>query len=349
MIARALLATLASAFMPISALAQPLFANPFSDAATYRNDRGEVGVARHRLRYEMTYSERGGAPVVSEFVVDVGPDWSVTRQGAQAVLRDFRLNRIFVLGDDQFTTMNGLADLTFRIMERQNRSYLQRVLDAAGAHGEQPDACDAEAELGIVLPGDADAGQTDMRERNGAIVLRCAGREIGSFIRGEGDAVPAAFWPTMYAAMLTHPALYRSVRETGHAPASLEISFREGTGGLSRRTWRLLAVESVDVPYPLDASRRNTTSDALDQLVPGAGQAGAEAVAGRAQNGAPTLQTWGEHLQSLSETQSPAAAAMLLSPTFNMFPELQCGASQQHIACGLARNLRATTDPRRWR
>ena len=326
-----------------TAAAQPLFGNPLADAAAYRTERGETDEARFRARYEVTRIERGGAPIVSELVIDVANDWSLTREGEIVVLRDFRLNRVFTIGGGHFTTMNGLADLTFRVMERQNRSYLQRITDLATNRSELPDACDAESELGIVIPG-ADGGATELRERREIVTLRCNERDIGSLTPGDGPAPPAAFWPTMYAAMTTHPALHRRARETGRAPGRLETSHRE-VGGAVSRSWRLVAVETVSVAYPLDAASRNVTAEALDQLVADAGQVGAEAVAGRALGGAPTLESWTAHLREVSRREGPAAAAMLLTPTFNMFPEIECSGPQQHMTCDMVRNLRSLGDP----
>jgi hypothetical protein len=342
---RWILATLTLVLTPAPALAQPLFGNPFADAAAYRRERGELTEAHYRVRFEATRVERGGAPLVSEFVIDAAADWALAREGQRATLYDFRLNRVFMLGAESFTTANGMGPLVFRVMERQNRSYLQRVLAAAGARDELPDACDAESELGLVIPGAQDAGTTEIRERPGVFTLRCANREIGGFTTGDGEAAPAAFWPTMYAEMTTHPALHRRVRESGLAPARMEISFREGTGGLSRRNWRLIAVETVAIPYPLTESLGNETSSALDALAPGMGQVAAEAVAGRALGGPPTLESWDRHMRDLARSDGDAAAGMLFNPMSNMFPELSCQGEQQLFVCGLVRRFRSLADP----
>lgn len=348
MIVRAALIALALCIPATPSVAQPLFGNPFADAAAYRAERSELSEARYRVRYEFTRIEHGGAPQIGELAIDVASDWALVREGDRLTLHDFRLNRVFALAGDSFTTTNGLAFLTFRIMERQNRGYLQRVLAAAGAQGELPDACDAESELGLAIPGAADAGVTNFRERRGAITLRCAGRDIGSFTLGNGAVAPPAFWPTMYAEMLTHPALHRRMRETGRAPALIETLYRDGTGGPSRRSWRLIGADQVSVAYPLDPSLRNATASLLDQLVPGAGQVGGDAVAGRAQGGAPTFEMWDQHLRTLSAREGEAAAAMLLGATYNMFPETQCDAGQPYAVCDLIRRVRNLDDQGPW-
>lgn len=158
----ALLAAFIIVLSPLPAAAQALFSNPFADAENYRAQRGPISEARYRVRYEMTVQARGGAPVVSELMLDVADDWALVRGQDHARLFDFRLNRIFTLSDDGFTSNNGLGELVLKIMERQNRSYLQRLLGAAGAQGELADACDAESELSLVIPGAADAGVTEL-------------------------------------------------------------------------------------------------------------------------------------------------------------------------------------------
>lgn len=152
----------------------------------------------------------------------------------------------------------------------------------------------------------------------------------------------------MYVAMPTHPALHRRVRESGHAPERLSIGYRDGGDMPVQRAWRLLAVETASTPYPLEANLRNATADMIDQLIPTAGQIGAEAVAGRALGGAPTLQSWDAHLRDVMRRDGEAAAAMLLNSSFNMFPELQCGSSDRYTTCDLISRLREMQDPAPW-
>lgn len=341
----ALVAAVMLTLTPLPAAAQAPFGNPFSDATAYQSERGSVSDAHYRVRYEATITARGAAPVVSELTLDVADDWVLARDGNRATLYDFRLNRVFTLSPESFVGQNGLAAVAFRIMERQNRSVLQRVVQAAGAQAQQlPDACDAETELSLVIPGAPDAGATLLRERSGAIIFVCSDREMGGFTPGDSTA-PLALWPAIYAEMPTHPALHHRMREDGHAPARLNVSYREGAASPSERSWRLISSEAVATPYPLQASLRNATADMLDGLVAGAGRAGADSVAGRTDGGPPTLQSWDAHLRDVSQREGPAAASMLLSITFNLFPDLQCTQTTPHAACELARGLRALRDP----
>jgi hypothetical protein len=340
-------AAFCAGLMPFAASAQ-IFANPFADAAGYRQMRGaEPASATYRLRYEVTRTEPNAAPLVSELVIDLASDWSVTRERDQVVLRDFRLNRMFLLQGDTFVSVNGLADIVFRVTERQNRTYLQRITQAAGV--QLSDACDADAELGVTIPSQTNASTSELLQSGNSTEIRCNGRAIARFTASDQVAPPAAFWPTMFTAMTTHPDLHRRIRETGRAPANLETSFRQAPDAERRLMWRLIAVETVATPYPLNASMHNATAAAIDrEFVAGVGEVASEAVAGRAQGGAPTMQSWGEHLNELARRDGPAASAMLVLPTYNMFPELE-GSCQTtatpHAVCSINAGIRAIDDP----
>lgn len=323
---------------------QRLFDNPFADVATYASTRGGAADATYRVRYEVTRARPGTAPTVSEMVIDVAPDWSLTREVDRSVLRDFRLNRTFVLTGNQFFSSNGMGDLVSRIMERQNRTYLQRVVAAAGGPAGMPDDCDADSELGVSMPGATGASATAFRARDGVRRLRCGEREIGGFTAGSGAAPPAAFWPTAFHAVTAHPALFREMRASGRAPALLETAYNQAPSATVRNVYRLVAVETVSTPYPLIAGMRNITAQQVDEaLGAGTGELAEAAVAGRAAGGAPTLQSWGEHLRDVERREGRAAAAMLLMPTYNMFPELEgaCSGPAPHPMCALNRDLRA--------
>lgn len=326
------------AFLGLAALpagAQPLFANPLDSAAGYRDARGATPDATLRYRYEITVTETGQAAVASETTLDVATDWALYHTGDVTLLHDFRLNRVFTLTGDTFTTTNGMASLVFRVMERQNRTYLGSVLSAVGA-GDMMSDCGSDAELGLALPGKTSAGAIAFVERQGALVMTCAGKEFGSFTAGTGQA-PATLWPTLFNTAPMHPALFRRMRESGAAPQAFEIVQRMADRE-TRSVYRLLAAEAVATPYPLSAPMRNTTAEAFENLIgPGGAELATGAVAGTAQGGPPTVQSWGEDMAALTQTDA-AAAAMFLLPSLNMFPELQCP-QQQHPVCKLASTL----------
>lgn len=106
----------------------------------------------------------------------------------------------------------------------------------------------------------------------------------------------------------------------------------------------MIAIETTATPYPLGDGLVNNTAAALDEIIPGAGQMGADAVAGRAQGGAPTLESWDAHLRALARSESDAAAAMLIAPTFNMFPDMRCDSGSLFI-CALMRRMQSIQDP----
>jgi len=341
---RALAVAAIAGLFAFPAGAQPLFANPLDSAAGYRAARGDAPAATHRFRYEVTVTETGKAPVVSEAVFDIAPDWALYAKDGTAVLQDFRLNRQFELHDDSFTTLNGMASLVFRVMERQNRTYLGSVLSAVGADDMMSD-CGSDAELGLSLPGAKSTSKVAVTNgADGAVIVTCDGREAGRFTAGSG-AAPAALWPTLFNMTVMHPTLFKRVRESGAPPQSFATV--TAMGDTTRATsYRLIAAEAGAVAYPLTDAMRNTTAAKFEELIgPGGAQLAIDAVAGTAQGGPPTLQSWGETLGGLMQTD-PAAAGMLMLPSFNMFPELQCGA-QQHPICALARGLNAmkATEP----
>jgi hypothetical protein len=344
MILRACLTALVVLCAPMAAFAQPLYGNPLSDADTYRATRTATPDATYRIRYEViTTGHNAGT---REVIFDIASDWSLTRDAQSATLHDFQLNRIFQINGDSFTTMNGLAALVFRVTERQNRDYLRRVLSTAGAGATMPDDCDADTELGLAIPGATSESRVEVRESHAATGILCDNREIGSFTPSDGATPPAAFWPTAFYHMTAHPELRARIRASGRPPAALEARYRLTGSTEASESWRLLAVETVATPYPLNASMHNATAAQLDGLVaPGAGQMAGDAIAGRALGGAPTLQTWDAHVRDVERSEGRAAAAMLLLPTSNMFPEFSCAGRNSLRLCAIANGLRGIDDP----
>jgi hypothetical protein len=339
MVTRAVLVSLLALLMAPCAMAQPLFANPLDTAAGYRAARGAVPDATYSYRYEMIATEADATPTVSEATIVLATDWALLRNGADAVLYDFNLNRQFALSGDRFTTTNGMADLVFRVMERQNRAYLGQVLSAVDAGSTMAD-CDSDAELGLAMPKRPSKGVAAFTENQGAWTFTCDGRAMGGFAAGTEKA-PAAFWPTLFNAMPMHPALFKRLREAGLAPASIEITGT--TGSVQRKTvLKLQSVERIVTSYPLTEAMRNETAGRFDALLgSGMGQVAADAVSGRAAGGPPSLQSWNDHVRALASTDQ-AAAAMLVMPSFNMFPEIAglCE-RQEHAVCAAARVMNA--------
>jgi len=332
---RALAAAVLMGLAALPAAAQPLFANPLDTAQGYRDARGTTADATHRFRYDITETETGKAPVTSEAIFEVAADWALFRKGDETVLFDYGLNRVFRLTDGAFTTENGMAGLVFRVMERQNRTFLGGVLSAAGA-GDMMSDCGSDAELGLALPGQTSKGEVAFAEQQGALVLTCGGKAFGGFTTGAG-AAPAALWPTLFNTTPMHPALLRRMRDSGAAPQTFETMRTFGERE-TRTAFTLLSVETAATPYPLTDAMRNTTAERFEDLIgPGGAELATTVVAGTAQGGPPTLQSWDAHLKALAQTDE-AAAAMLMMPSFNMFPELQCG-RQQHAVCTLAPKL----------
>ncbi len=262
-----------------------------------------------------------------------------------AVLYDYRLGREFTITDatQTFTSVDSVATLAFRVLERQNRSLQTRALTGAGAGAQVGDDCDAESELGVVIPQMGHA-RTEFRDASGRTEFRCNGRDMGGFTSGTGAFPPNALWPTMMFEMTVHPALFQHVRDMGRAPSELTITMAHAPIDAVSRTWRLISSETIDVSYPLAAPLVNANRAAIDAATgPGVGAIAADAVAGRALGGAPTVESWNAYVSSLA-THRPNEPAMLISMSFSMFPELQAGCAQgmRHAICDAFHNLRAT-------
>jgi hypothetical protein len=132
--------------------------------------------------------------------------------------------------------------------------------------------------------------------------------------------------------------------EGGAAPKRVEARFRLAS---SARTlaWQLLSAEAIDEPYPLTAALINATARALNkEIAPGLGDIAAEAVAGRAQGGAPTLAAWEAQVARTAQEKGPAAAALAMWPALNMFPQTMqaCQTGTRSAICGSLRDLRKT-------
>lgn len=332
---RLLLGLCVLATWPALAMAQPVFDNPVANAAHYLAGRGAPQPASLRFRYRETRTEQPGASRTADLTIEVAPDWALVHHDQVVQLYDFRLNRHFSMKGETFTTGNGAAEVVFRVMERQNRSLVQQIVNAARS---DLTACEIDNEFGLRLqPGPAPPTFHNRGERT---VVRCGDREVAAYELSSGPQPLAAFWPVMFSRMTSNPETHQRIRATGRAPAVLEVSF-----GLERRAaWTLLDVERVSIAYPLQASMQNTTADRFDELL---GAGGAKVVRDAVAGPAPTVQAWDRHVQTIVQNEGVAAAAMLLLPSENMFPGLlsQCSRGGAHALCPVLGALRSMPDP----
>jgi hypothetical protein len=323
--------------LPVDA---PLLGNPLDTAAGYLRARGSAPPARQTIRYAVTLSEEGKAPRRSEVTFALGDDWAAYREGDATTLIDYRLNRRFVLQQDRFTAVNGMADLVFRVMERQNRKYLKTLLSEVTDGQPVLTDCESDAELGLALPGQQSDSKSEIVDRAGAIAVRCDGRELGHFMPGSQPALPE-LWPALFNVIPMHPALFARMRASGATPESLQLA-PTAAGRRSAVEYRLLSIGSLPAPYPLTEQLRNTTAEMLDaSLGPGVGRIAEGAIAGTALGGAPTLQGWGDYIATLSKAD-PAGAGLLMLPSFGMFPALgQVCRTGEHPVCALRARMSA--------
>ncbi len=327
-----------------AATAQTPAISPFAEAAVITTARGPTTNATIRLHYQLTQTEGSGRPVQSDLTLDLAHDWALARAPDHTTLHDYRLDRDFIINEanHSFVSYDSIAILAFRVMERQNRSYLREVLQRAAPNARFADDCDAESELGIVIPGLGNS-QPDFREAGGTVEFRCNNRSMGGFAPSVGAPPPATLWPTLMREVTVHPALLRRARDSGHAPNELTVTFANGTSTATTRAWRLLSTEIIDEPYPLTSALVNANGPEIDSVTgAGVGAVAAAAIAGRFQGGAPTLETWNGYVSSLANNE----ASLLVGMSYNMFPELEdgCQHGMQHAVCNLGRSLRASMD-----
>lgn len=343
-LSRPLLALHACAFLAASqAGAQELFGNPFASAEALRLQRGALPDATLRLRYQASGDPKAGQPA-GEIVIDLATDWAHVRRPKAQMLYDFRWGRALELRDGgTFVSRGMLSDVVFRVLERQNRSIITRVLQGAGAKG-QMDACDAETELGVAIPHLKESGDAKVMQAGATTTLECNGRVVGSFETGPANVVPAALWPVLAREMTMHPALRSQVEKDGRAPKRVEAAFRMASEHKAL-SWRLVSVEPIAAPYPLAANLVNATAAWINEAAaPGLGDLAAEAVAGRALGGAPTLASWEAEVGRLTAEQGPAAAAFAVWQALNMFPQAvqACQSGAESALCSALRGLAAS-------
>ena len=324
--------------------AQDLFGNPFASAETLRLQRGALPNATLRVRYQA-----GADPIKEkspgELVIDVASDWAHVQRAGRQVFYDFRLGRVIELRHDgTFVSQSLMSDVTFRVYERQNRTALTHVLRGAGAT-DQMDACDAETELGVAIPGSKEPAAIELKQSGATATLECNGRAVGTLESGgAGEKAPAALWPVLAREMTMHPALQSRISDNGSAPRRVEAVFRLG-GQRKALSWRLVSAERIAAPYPLAAKLSNASAASIFSTVaPGFGDLAAEAVAGRALGGPPTFAAWEEQVGRIAKEKGAAAATFAMWPALNMFPQLpqSCQTGAQSAMCGAIRNLRTT-------
>jgi hypothetical protein len=244
-----------------------------------------------------------------------------------------------------FVSRGLLGDVVLRVLERQNRSAITRVLRGSGGK-DQTDGCDAETELGVAIPHLKEAAEAKVKQAGATTTLECNGRMVGSFETGPANAAPSALWPVLAREMTMHPVLRSQVAKDGRAPQRVEASFRIGGTGKTL-SWRLVSAEPIAAPFPLTETLTNATAAWINEAVAaGLGDLAAEAVAGRAEGGPPTLARWEAQVGRVAKEKGAAAAVFAMWPALNMFPQVAqtCQSGAKSAICDQLRSLRATAE-----
>jgi hypothetical protein len=333
---------------PLPVAAGTLLLNPFLSAAAYRAEREASPEATMRVRFESTTTGSGEEEPTTELVVDVAEDWALLRRAGEVTLFDFLLLRRFALDEEKktFVGLNLNGDVTFRVMERQNRIFIQKMIESIETTVPAGDECDAETELGIVLPGQHAAVEVSHEGR--VVTATCKGRTISVLELGAGASAPKALWPTLTSVVSMHPTLSAEGTLNGAPPESITTTFQQ-VGPAVTRSWRLVSIESVVSAYPLTDAYENATEQWLaGQLPEGIAALAGDVVTGKAAGGPPTFESWNAHLGQLARTD-PVAATLAILPTAAMFPERMggCPADTSLAICTLLAGLRdvAALDP----
>jgi hypothetical protein len=330
--------------------AEELFGNPFASVEELRKlqrDPTSGAPLRPGGQLRVRYQVSGDGQQPGELVIDVASDWGLVQRGDRRTFYDFLLGRIFDLRDDgTFVSRNMLSSVAFRVFERQNRAALTHVLRGAGA-ADAMDACDAETELGVAIPMSKERGVVAIKQSGATTTLECDGRVVGSLEEGLGDRAPAALWPVLARETTMHPALQARLSTGGPAPRRLEAFFKIASDRKAL-SWRLVSAERslIMMPNPLAGNLINTTAASINEAVaPGLGDVAAEAIAGRALGGPPTLASWDTEVARVAKEKGAAAAVLAMWPALNMFPvplPQSCQSGAKSAICDNLRNLAAT-------
>jgi hypothetical protein len=328
---------------PAAALAQQASFNPFADAEAVMGQRGVSPNATLRLEYRHGESVNGAPRTETTVTFLVASDWALVQQGESSRLLDFRLGRYFDIGGDgkTFVAKDLTTPVAVMVTQLQNRMRLLSVLK-----GPEPtifDECDAETEWAITIPNSGAAKPVVTPTPGGGGAFVCNGRQMGAFAGGAGISPPAAFWPAMALSINMHPTLLRAARASDRAPSAVSAAWR-GSRNVDN-AWTLTKTEAVDAPYPLTAGMTSANAAEIDKALgaAGVGAIAAEAVAGRALGGPPTLENW-DRTVAAAARKSPAEAALLFPMSLNMFPALEadCRAGARLAICAVLRALPET-------
>lgn len=318
---------------PAAHAASPVFLNPNEQASYWRDFGGSPARATLRLVYRQDDSAPDNKRTQKNVTVDVASNWVAVSGDGSTSIFDFRSNRRIDVSPAQktFTSQNLIGGVAFRIAEIQNRSMLSGALRAAKIdNAKVATECDAQTELGIALPGAEH--KTEIRRKGARTEIVCDGEVIGAFEADSAIVVPSSFLLMLAQVRQMHPATRRALAEAKGAPKFLGAYFGALSSTKQPYEWRLQSSTQEGSDYPLPADYANAFAASIDAaLGAGAGQVAADAMAGKAAGGAPTLEVWDQHLKEVESKNGIAALTLESLLTVGMFPELQtsCAANSR--------------------
>jgi|GEM_PF-1780847 hypothetical protein len=329
--------------LPHRAYAQDIFSNPFMTSEAIMTSRIGTSSAKTKVTYEIeTTTERGAE--VSEIVFQLADDWATSTTQGVTQLWDFRLNREFKidLSAKTFVSTNIVAVPMFLVLERQNRSYLQNLLNAAAPAMNYDGVCNDEMELRLTISGRSETRSTSF-ERNGQNTkFICAGNEMGSFSVTGNIVETTSFWPALVRSSNIHPQLMSEIRASNKYPTRIETMLKRGEAGFIKAVYRLKSIQEISEPFPLNSHFSNATSVFLDGFTKSNfSQLAKSAITGDVEAKAKTWEQWNHFLDEEIRIRGRAKAALNVFVGYAMFPNrmAQCLARKPSTSCSLTLEL----------
>jgi hypothetical protein len=210
------------------------------------------------------------------------------------------------------------AELAFRAYEFQNRMMLGRVLSQAGVPGKGAvmSVPEIQGQLGLTLPGVAPTAIETTAAGDGTVTFRSEGKETARVRYTDKRFSPdeqKAFARFVRRGLILHPAIGDAIANDGRVPAELWYLQYKGFDR-NERTLTLTSDTTAVLDYPLPAAFAPKSIDfdapheGLKDLFP----LMQSAVAGRAGNGPPTVESYRRAIEAAHNEKKHVQVAMLI-------------------------------------
>lgn len=321
--------------------AQNAPSHPFVSAKEILETRGETPNASTIVSLEINYSE-GNKIESQKVMLTLANDWGAVNIGQTIELYDFKLNRTFIINKDlgNFTSQNLVTDVLFRVLERQNRNFMNIALSEIAPSMKLPTSCDYDSELGIAIERYSKGNKIRIQSVVDRTSLSCDDVEVGSFEKGLRADIPATFWPILARRFSMHPQLLESIKNSNAVPKQITTSYFRNDKEKIGTSIKLVSIESTNSPYPITHQFNNVNGAWLNTFL----KPGYDSIAINAIKDKTYDQSW-EVVNSNLEKQvaqfGRAKAAISTFAILMTFPEQlnKCSQKSIFIACKLAAEI----------